>query len=139
MCIADEGHIEEIGANGMNMRIDDFTRLQAKLVAEEKLSFPYAAIMTENALYRFDERVREGVILWLDGKLTEEFEVEGYALYEFFKEAKVSMFQALCMLDILLKDPKVLKKAIWGIKADVIRDSYVNVEDAVKAMKEKKQ
>lgn len=123
----------------MNMRIDDFTRLQAKLVAKEKLSLPYAAIMAENALYRFDERVREGVILWLDDKLTEEFEVEGYALYEFFKEAKVSLFQALCMLDILLKDPKVLKKAFWGAKAAPSGHKCVSVEEVMKNVREAKK
>ena len=102
------------------MRIDDFTRLQTKLVAEEKMSMPYAAILADLALNRFDERVRKGAILWLDGKLTEDFEVEDYAVYEILDELNGSMFQALCIMDMLLKDPDAVRDIIWTIGEDEI-------------------
>lgn len=102
------------------MRIDDFTRLQAKLVAEEKMSFPYAAILADLALNRFDERVRKGVILWLDGKLTEDFEVEDYTVYEILDDLDGSMFQALCIMDMLLKDPEAVRNIIWTVAEDTI-------------------
>lgn len=102
------------------MHIDDFTRLQTKLAAEEKLTLPYAAILADMALNRFDERVRKGVILWLDGNLTEDFEVEDTALYEILDELDGSMFQALCIMDMLLKDPERVRQAIWNVGEDTI-------------------
>lgn len=102
------------------MNMNDFVRVQTKLVAEDKLSFPYAAILTDMALNRFDERVREGVMLWLEDKLTEDFEVDGVTVCEILDEVNGSMFQTLCIMDMLLKNPESAKCAIWSFVEDVI-------------------
>ena len=92
--------------------------LQLKLINEEKLTLPYAAILAENALYRFEPSVREGVLLWMSGLLDSGFTVEEKSLADIQSEIGCSLFQALCVLDILVKGPERVKGAMWIIPVD---------------------
>lgn len=95
-----------------------FNHLQSRLIADEKLTLPYAAIMAENAIYRFEPEVRQGVQLWLDGALTRDFAVGDTSIGEIQDEVGGSLFQALCILDILTKDPARAEDAVWLVRED---------------------
>lgn len=96
-----------------------FARLQDALVRREGLSLAYAAILAENALYRFEEETRAGAILWLEDQLSDDFAARGISIGEVILETGVkTVFQALCALDIVLKDPARTADAIWSMRRD---------------------
>lgn len=99
----------------------DFIRdLQRKIIIDEQVPRAYAAILTENALYRFDERVQEGVAQWVKGELTEDFAVEGLSLADIQFEIGGSLFQALCVMDICIKNNAFIPMASWFETEDTI-------------------
>lgn len=87
--------------------------LQNKIIVEENVPVAYAAILAENALYRFDERVQAGVVQWVKGELADTFTVEDISLKDIQHEIGVSMFQALCVMDIYLKDAEFIPAVDW--------------------------
>lgn len=96
-----------------------FARLQDALVRREGLSLAYAAILAENALYRFEEETRAGAILWLEHQLSDDFAARGISIGEVILETGVkTAFQALCALDIVLKNPARTADAIWSMRRD---------------------
>ena len=99
----------------------DFIRdFQRKVIIEEKVPRAYAAILVENALFRFDERVQKGVEHWVKGELTESFTVEDISLADILYEIGGSPFQALCVMDIYLKNTNFIPMASWFEQGDVI-------------------
>lgn len=96
-----------------------FARLQDALIRREGLSLAYAAILAENALYRFEEETRAGALLWLEDQLNDDFAARGISIGEVILETGVkTAFQALCALDIVLKDPARTADAIWSMRRD---------------------
>ena len=95
-----------------NIQLSDARILQTKLMVEEKMSPAYAAILTENALFRFDERVKKGVKLFIDGKLTEDFAAEDISIADIREEVGLTGFAALCFMDIYLKRPDFAEKDV---------------------------
>ncbi len=96
-----------------------FARLQDALVRREGLSLAYAAILAENALYRFEEETRAGALLWLEDQLSDDFAAREISIGEVILETGVkTVFQALCALDIVLKDPVRTADAIWSMRRD---------------------
>ena len=96
-----------------------FARLQDALVRREGLSLAYAAVLAENALYRFEEETRAGALLWLEDQLSDDFAAHGISIGEVILETGVkTAFQALCALDIVLKDPARTADAIWSMRRD---------------------
>ena len=96
-----------------------FARLQDALVRREGLSLAYAAILAENALYRFEEETRAGALLWLEDQLSDDFAARRISIGEVILETGVkTAFQALCALDIVLKDPARTADAIWSMRRD---------------------
>lgn len=104
----------------MNYTPETIRDAQRKIIHEEKVPRAYAAILVENMLYRFDERVQEGVGLWLRNELTEDFTVEDISLADIRYEIGGSLFQALCVMDIYLKNPSFIPEASWFTKEDLI-------------------
>lgn len=99
----------------------DFIRdLQRKITIDEQVPRAYAAILAENALYRFDERVQEGVAQWVKGDLTKDFTVEDISLEDIQFEIGGSLFQALCVMDVYLKNNAFIPMASWFEKEDAI-------------------
>lgn len=99
----------------------DFIRnFQRKIIIEEQVPRAYAAILAENALSRFDERVQKGVEHWVKGELTEDFTVEDISLADIMFEIGGSPFQALCVMDIYLKNAAFIPMASWFEKGDAI-------------------
>lgn len=99
---------------------DMICELQNKIALEENVPIAYAAILAENALYRFDERVQAGVVQWVRGELTADFSVEDISLNDIQDEIGVSLFQALCVMDIYLKNADFIPVASWFEPKDVI-------------------
>lgn len=97
----------------MNVSVELVGRMQTKITTEENISLSYAAVLAENALCRFDERVREGVLRWVDGSLTADFAVENISLADIQQEIGGSLFQALCVMDIFLKNAGFIPMAEW--------------------------
>lgn len=87
--------------------------LQNKMIVEENVPIAYAAILAENALFRFDERVQAGVVQWVKGQLTDSFSVEDISVADIQDEIGCSMFQALCVMDIYLKNADFIPMASW--------------------------
>lgn len=99
----------------------DFIRdFQRKVIIEEHVPRAYAAILVENALTRFDERVQVGVEHWVKGDLAEDFTVEDISLADIMFEIGGSLFQALCVMDIYLKDASFIPMASWFEKGDAV-------------------
>lgn len=90
--------------------------MQAKIMVEEKMPIVQAAILADNVLNRFDPRIREGAILWMQDRLTAEFSVEDISLADVQDELEVTPFQALCVMDIYLKTPDFIPRADWFLK-----------------------
>ena len=90
--------------------------LQSKIMVEENVSIVYAAILTDNALNRFDPRVREGVLLWLNDHLTGDFAVKDISVTDIQDELEITPFQALCVMDMYLKNPDFITKSEWFLK-----------------------
>ena len=87
--------------------------LQNKIRLEEKVPLLYAGILANEALNHFDERVLDGVQQWMNGTLTEEFSVDGISLKKLQKTTKASLFGALCILDVYLRNPEAMPGLIW--------------------------
>jgi len=87
--------------------------LQSKITLEENLPLAYAAILAENALFRFDPRVREGVYLWMADELNDSFMIEDISIADIQEEIGGSLFQALSVMDIFLKNDEFIPKARW--------------------------
>lgn len=115
----------------MSHSIDVITALQLKLVAEEELPLAYAAIQAENALYRFDERVQEGVKLWLAGELTDAFAVGDISLADIQYELGCTQFQALSVMDIYLKNPDFVPVAQWTEEKDFIATEEYDLSEMI--------
>ena len=88
-----------------DFRLYDARTLQTRLMAEVNLPIAYAAILAENALNRFDPRVLEGVKLWMNGQLSDDFSVGDATIGEIRECAGLTGFQALCYMDVYLKHP----------------------------------
>ena len=97
----------------MSYSVELIGKLQNKIFLEENIPLAYAAIMAENALYRFDERVQCGVVQWVSGELKEDFTVEDISLADIRYEIGGSLFQALCVMDIYLKNNEFIPMATW--------------------------
>ena len=95
-----------------DIQLTDAQKLQNKLMAEERLPIAYAAILAENALFRFDERVREGVKQYIAGTLTEDFSVEDISLADIRGEVGLEGFAALCFLDVYIKRPEFAEQDV---------------------------
>lgn len=87
--------------------------VQNKIILEENVSHACAAILAENALNRFDERVQAGVVQWAKGELTADFTVGDISLADIQDEIGVSLFEALCVMDIYLKNADFIPMARW--------------------------
>lgn len=108
------------------MKHNLFAELQRKLANEENLSLPYAGILAENALYRFEPAVREGVLLWMNGLLSDDFAVAGKSIKAIRAEIASTPFQSLCVLDILVKDPERVSGGLWIIPVDRTHEMFIN-------------
>lgn len=97
----------------MKHPIELICALQNKIVLEENVSLAHAAILAENALFRFDERVQAGVVQWVRGELTDSFSVEDISVADIQYEIGCSVFQALCVMDIYLKNADFIPVANW--------------------------
>lgn len=93
-------------------------RLQSRLAREEGLSLPWAAIVAEDALYRFEPELRGAALDWLEDRLDPNFAVNGVSVAEIREETAATPFQALCILDSLTKDPARLQGAVWKLWRD---------------------
>lgn len=92
--------------------------IQRKIFIQEHLPLVYAGVLANEVLNHFDERLLEGVKQWLSDSLTPEFEVEGITLEELREGTEASLFGALCMLDVYLKDPGSIRAAVWELPKD---------------------
>lgn len=117
----------------MSNPIEVITALQAKISTEENLPLAYAAILAENALCRFDERVQAGVKQWLEGTLADSFTVEDISLADIQYEIGGSLFQALSVMDIYLKNPEFIPAALWGEAKDFVGAAELNLDDLISA------
>lgn len=115
----------------MSYSIEVISALQAKISTEENLPLAYAAILAENALYRFDKRVQAGVKQWLDGTLADSFAVEDISLADIQYEIGGSLFQALSVMDIYLKNPEFIPTALWGEAKDFVGTMELNLDDLI--------
>lgn len=115
----------------MSYSIEVISALQAKISTEENLPLAYAAILAENALYRFDKRVQDGVKQWLDGTLADSFAVEDISLADIQYEIGGSLFQALSVMDIYLKNPEFIPTALWGEAKDFVGTMELNLDDLI--------
>lgn len=97
---------------------ENLFRLQSRLVEEEGLSLPWAAILAENALCRFEPALRDAALDWMEGRLDPDFAVNGVSIAEIREETSATPFQALCILDSLTKDPARLQGAVWNLWRD---------------------
>ena len=83
--------------------LTDVQMLQSKLKVKEELPTVYAAILAEEAMYRFDERVQAGVRLWMRDELSDDFTVEEISMADIREELGLTGFAALGFLDVYLK------------------------------------
>ena len=90
--------------------------LQSRIMVDENVSMVQAAILTDNVLNRFDPRVREGALLWLEDRLTDSFQAGDISLADVRDELDITPFQALCVMDIYLKNPDFIPRADWFMK-----------------------
>ena len=98
--------------------------IQRKIFVEEHLPLVYAGVLANEVLNHFDERLLDAVEQWLGNSLSADFEVEGVTLGELREGTDTSLFGALCMMDVYLKDPSSIKAAIWKLRKDeVIRNA----------------
>ena len=93
-----------------------FTRIQSRLISEEKLPVGYAAVLTSQALTQFDPRVKEGVELWAENSLPEDFEVNGMKLTALRRNYGCSDFLALCILNTALTNPECFTEAVFRLR-----------------------
>lgn len=115
----------------MSNPIEVISALQAKISTEENLPLAYAAVLAESALYRFDMRIQAGVKQWLDGTLADSFTVDNISLSDIQYEIGGSLFQALCVMDIYLKNPEVIPVALWSEPKDFVGTMELNLDDIV--------
>ena len=108
----------------MNYSLEATGALQVKLSSEEGLPVAYAAILAEHALFQYDKRVRAGVLQWLDGTLTDAFTVEDLSLADIQQEIGCSLFQALSVMDIYLRNPEYSPSVLRNEARD-----FVGIQD----------
>ena len=99
-------------------KMDLILELEDRIRVSEDVPQSIAVILADKVLNQFDDRVREGVLLWLDNKLSDDFSVEGNSIAFLREQLNVSPFMALCALDILLRDPDFVMISEWAPFSD---------------------
>lgn len=94
--------------------------IQRKIIVREKLPMVYAGVLANNVLNHFDERLQDGVKQWLNDTLTPEYEVNGMSLAKLSEGTGATLFGALCMMDVYLKDPDSIRAATWALRRDEV-------------------
>ena len=95
------------------METSKFARIQARLIAEEKLPVGYAAVLTSQALTRFDPRVAKAVDLWAENALPADYAVAEMKVADIRRNYGCSEFLALCILNTALTDPDCFVDAVF--------------------------
>ena len=88
--------------------------LQTEISVQEKLPLLYAGVLANNVINHFDPRLLEGVNLWVHHQLTPEFGVESVTLADFQASTNASLFGALCLMDVFLRDPDSMPRFRWS-------------------------
>ena len=117
----------------MNNSMEVISALQVRIAVEENLPLAYAAILAENALCRFDKRMHSGVMQWLEGTLEDSFTVENISLADIQHEMGGSLFQALSVMDIYLKNPDFVPAALWQEERDIVGGMELNLDELISA------
>lgn len=94
--------------------------LQQMLVAREQLPVRYAGTLAVAVFTDFDERAREGFMLWMEEKLTGDFECGGYTLGSVMENTGATQAEALCMLDAFARHPEKKKSVKWIQKKETL-------------------
>lgn len=89
-----------------------FSRLQNRLVQEEKLSIIHSAILTADILNHYEPSVKEAVLAWADGKDVGTYEIDGTSVEDITGELNCSVFQALCILNGIHSNPEIFMDAV---------------------------
>ena len=87
--------------------------LQQLLMYREKLPVRYAGVLAAAVFSEFDETVREGFMLWMDGKLTDDFQAGGHTLGSIIANTGATQAEALCMMDTFARHPEQRKNVKW--------------------------
>ena len=87
--------------------------LQLRIEIEEKLPIAAAGILANDALNHFLPAVREGVLLWMDDKLTDDFAVEGINLGSLRRGMALSPFFALYAMNMMIAEPDSAYTLRW--------------------------
>ena len=95
--------------------------LQTKINLEEEIPLLYAGVLANEVLNHFDERTLQGVNLWMAGALTPEFKIGETSLAELQKTTGASLFGALCLMDVYLRDPDSMRGIRWAEWRDELK------------------
>ena len=92
--------------------------LQTELIARENLPLRYAGFLSAAVFQDFSEKAREGVMLWMEKKLPDDFEVAGVTVGAIMRDIGATAFEALCMLDLHARHPAVSGEPSWFMGFD---------------------
>lgn len=94
--------------------------LQDQLVRREHLPLRYAGILAVEVFGAFSDRVREGVMLWMDDRLPQDFAVAGVSVGKIMSDIGATAFEALCMLNVFEHHAGISPKPVWFLPYDRI-------------------
>lgn len=98
-----------------------FNKIQTKLIEEENMSLVMSAIMTADIVNQYDAIVRTAIISWAEGKDVTGFSIDDTGVTDIMAEINCSVFQALCILNGIHKNPECFMDAVFvSWKDDVI-------------------
>ncbi len=97
-----------------------FSKIQCRLVEEEKLPIPYAAVLAAQALYDFAPELQQAVLHWANGESVAGAELDGTAVEEIQEEIGGSEFLGLCVLNQVVRHPGCFEAAVLNVQRDFV-------------------
>lgn len=100
------------------MKPELFHQIQLRLISEEKLPVPYAAVMAATALYDFDPTLRSAVEQWAAGESVSQHSLQETSVQDIRDEIGGSEFQAMCVLNMVARHPGCFENAVLNLHHD---------------------
>lgn len=98
-----------------------FHKIQLRLISEEKLPVPYAAVMAATALFDFDPALRSAVEQWAAGESVANCSLKDTSVQDIRNEIGGSEFQAMCVLNLVARYPSCFENAVLNLHHDQVR------------------
>lgn len=101
--------------------MNEFNKIQNKLIIEENLEVVQAAILTADILNYYDATIKKAILAWADGKDMMSFSIEETTVKDIVEELDCSVYQALALLNATNQNRNIFDTAVLVLERDEVQ------------------